>query len=45
MREHESFSQMKVFHGAKLVKSAAQGDVTFTQWSLYVTFVNGTVHT
>lgn len=40
-REHEFFAQMKEFHGADLLKSAVQGDVTFSQWSFDVTFPNG----
>jgi hypothetical protein len=40
-REHDFFAQMKEFHGAELIKSAVEGEVTFSQWSFDVTFVNG----
>jgi ketosteroid isomerase-like protein len=40
-REQEFFGSIAEFHGAKVEQSAVQGDVSFAQWSLDVTFKNG----
>jgi ketosteroid isomerase-like protein len=44
-REHEFFGSIAEFHGARLEQSAVNGDVSFGQWWLDVTFKNGVRHT
>ena len=40
-REIEFFSSIAEFHDGKLEASAVDGDTTFGQWSMDVTFKNG----
>jgi ketosteroid isomerase-like protein len=40
-RELEFFGSVKEFHGARLEGSAVDGDTSFSQWWLDITFQNG----
>ncbi|HWM85526.1 MAG TPA: SnoaL-like domain-containing protein [Kofleriaceae bacterium] len=40
-REMDYLSGVEQFHGAKLVASAAQGDVGFSEWEFDATFKDG----
>jgi len=37
-REMEFFNMIEAFHGAKLLSSAVNGDVTFSEWEWDMTF-------
>jgi ketosteroid isomerase-like protein len=40
-REQDFFDSIAQFHAASVEQSAVQGDVSFAQWSMDVTFKNG----
>jgi ketosteroid isomerase-like protein len=40
-REVDFFGSIAQFHGASVEQSAVQGNVSFVQWSMDVTFKNG----
>jgi ketosteroid isomerase-like protein len=39
--EEEFMSSVEAFHGAKVVASAVNGDVTFSEWEMDITFKGG----
>jgi ketosteroid isomerase-like protein len=40
-REEDFFASLAEFHGASVLSSAAEGDVSFSEWEMDVTFKNG----
>ena len=40
-REEEFVNSIETFHGAELAASAVQGDVSFSEWTMDVTFKGG----
>jgi len=40
-RELEFFSSIEVFHGAQVLANAAAGEVSYSEWTMDVTFKNG----
>lgn len=40
-REIEFFSSVKEIHSAAVLSSAAEGDVSFSEWTMDITFQNG----
>lgn len=40
-REEEFVNSIEVFHGAQLLGSAVNGDVSYSEWALEVTFKGG----
>lgn len=41
-REQEFFASIEQFHGAQVLAAAASGDVSFSEWTMDVTFKGGT---
>jgi ketosteroid isomerase-like protein len=41
-REEDFFASIAEFHGARVLSDGANGDVSFAEWELDVTFQNGT---
>lgn len=41
-REQEFFASIEQFHGAQVLAAAAAGDVSFSEWTMDVTFKGGT---
>lgn len=40
-REQEFFASVEAWHGGKLVSSAVNGDVSFSEWAFDITFKGG----
>jgi ketosteroid isomerase-like protein len=40
-REIDFFSSVAEFHSAQVLSSATEGDVTFSEWEMDITFKNG----